>query len=293
MRFARGSYVQSIEISAITGNPAAFDNISGIPFVAKEDINTDNYDIVIVMQEKYRTEIIREANETSEKRRTEIMREAYEMGFAPEQVVLCEILAELILVGSSLERYMELKKNVPTIFSMHCWGGLTYHSLGLEFASPFINLRLNENDFLRFLRRPRWYMEQSLELLRTGHDENLNIEFPVCRCGDIELYFNHYTSFESAVSKWEKRKKRINWNNIMAVMYTEHMEIAEEFDKLDYEKKICFTNFKSNLKSACGIEFTDENPMKQIELWDVVNGMASGAIQCYNPVELLLTGRVN
>jgi uncharacterized protein (DUF1919 family) len=154
-------------------------------------------------------------------------------------------------------------------------------------------LFLDEDDFLKFLHRPEWYLEQPVEFCGTKHEIRLHTEYPVGKCGDIEINFNHDTSFESAVSKWERRKKRINWNNIMAVMDTERMEIAEEFDKLDYEKKICFTNFKSNLKSAYSIEFTDESPMKYKELWDVVNQMASGGIRCYDPVELLLTGRLN
>jgi hypothetical protein len=98
----------SIKISAITSNTTLVDSIAGIPFVAKKDINKDDYDIVIVMSEKYMMDIISEA---------------YGMGFAPEQVVSYRALDTLILRDSHLERYMELKKNVPTIFSLRCWGG--------------------------------------------------------------------------------------------------------------------------------------------------------------------------
>ena len=37
---------------------------------------------------------------------------------------------------------LNLRKNPPSIFSKNCWGGLTYHSLDLEFTSPFINMFL-------------------------------------------------------------------------------------------------------------------------------------------------------
>jgi uncharacterized protein (DUF1919 family) len=47
-------------------------------------------------------------------------------------------------------------------------------------------------------------MEQELEL---SHMDYGSVEYPVCMCGDIELYFSHYTSYESAVENWEKRKK--------------------------------------------------------------------------------------
>jgi uncharacterized protein (DUF1919 family) len=110
--------------------------------------------------------------------------------------------------------------------------------------------------------------------------------------GNIELCFSHYTSYESAVADWEKRKKRINWNNIFVTMYTENYEIVEEFDKLDYEKKVCFTTFKSNLKSVCTLEFAKKNEMKDKLLWQIVNSMASGALPYYDSVELLLSGEI-
>jgi uncharacterized protein (DUF1919 family) len=124
------------------------------------------------------------------------------------------------------------------------------------------------------------------------YNNELKIDYPVCMCDDIELYFNHYASYESAVESWEKRKKRINWNNIFVTMYTENPEIAKEFDQLDYEKKICFTTFASDLNSACALVFTDENVLKYKPLWYIVTCMASGILQCYDPVELLLRGRI-
>lgn len=264
----------NIKISAITSNVTAFDCIAGIPFVEKKNVNKHDYDIVIVMSEKHLNEIVIEA---------------CDIGFAPEQVISYRALTS---PNITLEKYMELKNNVPTIFTLNCWGGVTYHQLGIEFASPFINMFVKEYDFLKFLNRPRWYIEQSLELSRMAYNEDINIEYPVCLCGDIELYFNHYTSLESAVSNWEKRKKRINWNNIVVMIYTENIEIAKAFDKLDYEKKVCFAPFKSDFKSVYTLEFIKKNGMNDKPLWYVVNSMASGVLPYYDPVELLLTGTV-
>jgi uncharacterized protein (DUF1919 family) len=264
----------TIKICAITSNTTVFDSIAGISFVAKKDIIKDDYDIVIAMSEKYLKEMVSEA---------------CDMGFTSEQVISYKAL---VTPNVNLEKYMELKKNVPTIFCMNCWGAATYSQLGLEFASPFITTSVSDNDFLRFLHRPKWYMEQSLKLSRMAYNENINIEFPICMWGNIELCFSHYTSYESAVADWEKRKKRINWNNIFVTMYTENQEIAEEFDKLDYEKKVCFTTFKSHLKSVCTLEFAKKNEMKDKLLWQIVNSMASGALPYYDSVELLLNGEI-
>jgi uncharacterized protein (DUF1919 family) len=264
----------SIKICAITSNTTFFDSIAGIPFVAKKDIIKDDYDIVIAMSEKYFKEMVSEA---------------YDMGFTPEQIISYKAL---VIPNVNFEKYMELKKNVPTIFCMNCWGAFTYNQLGLGFASPFINMYVLEDDFLKFLHRPGWYMAQSLELSRMVYNDDTNMEFPVCMCGDIELYFNHYTSYELAVASWERRKKRINWNNILAMMYTENSEIAEKFDKLDYDKKVCFTPFKSELKSVCALEFGTRNEMNDKPFWYIVNSVALGELPYYDPVELLLSGKI-
>jgi uncharacterized protein (DUF1919 family) len=264
----------TIKISAITSNSTVFDSIAGIPFVAKKDIVKDDYDIVIAMSEKYLKEMVSEA---------------CDMGFSPEQVISYKAL---VTPNVNLEKYMELKKNVPTIFCMNCWGAATYHQLGLEFVSPFITTSVSDNDFLQFLHRPKWYMEQSLEFSRMDYNTDIDIEFPICMWEGIELWFSHHTSYELAVADWEKRKKRINWNNIFIAMYTENPRIAEEFDKLDYEKKVCFTTFKSNLKSVCTLEFAKKNEMKDKPFWYIVNSMASGVLPYYDSVELLLNGRI-
>ena len=68
----------------------------------------------------------------------------------------------------------------------------------------------SDYDYLKLLNNPQFYMRQKLELYEMQWESVLEREFPVAKCGDIFLYFNHYTSFDSANELWEKRQKRIN-----------------------------------------------------------------------------------
>jgi hypothetical protein len=105
---------KNIKISAITSNMTVFDSFAEIKYVAKKDIIKDDYDIVIVMSEDYLDEIVSEA---------------HEIGFAPEQVISYKAL---IIPNLNLEKYMELKKDVPTIFARNCWGHTCIISLALN-----------------------------------------------------------------------------------------------------------------------------------------------------------------
>ena len=115
--------------------------------------------------------------------------------------------------------------------------------------------------------------------------------FPICSCGDIKLFFNHYDDFESAREYWEKRKVRINWENILVMMYSDKPEILEQFTKLPYKKKICFTTLKYLDPSIHCIEAVES--INCIPLWKIVNNFLANNTLCYYDVlDLLLEGKL-
>ena len=55
----------------------------------------------------------------------------------------------------------------------------------------------------------------------------------------------HYHLEEEALEKWNRRMRRINWNN-MIVKFSDtdfgcSDNLIEEFDKMPFEHKVCFT----------------------------------------------------
>lgn len=163
--------------------------------------------------------------------------------------------------GFTLDKYRKLQRSRLSIFSINCFGGCISNMLGLPFRSPFVNLFLNESDFVKFLRAPRVYLEYS------PHFERIFLEtkepFPVLSVGDISLNMMHYKETADAISKWNERKQRINWYNLLAIGYANDEKILQEFDALPYGKKVCFVPFKSDLDSAWYIDLEIDKVAKE------------------------------
>lgn len=260
----------TIEVVGVTSNTTAFRGILGYSYICKKHIKDLLFDIVVVM-----------ANGTTF---SEIRKEAIGLGIDEEKIISHKVF---MLPNFDLKKYIEIKKNIPTIFANNCWGGLTYNKLGLEFTSPLINMFETDEDYLKLLRNPKKYMNSRLELKEERFEPVLRKYYPVCSCNDILLYFNHYDSFEEANACWEKRKKRINWDNLFVMMITESRDVAIQFSELDYKKKICFIPFKEDSQSLIYVDFYNNSEMSKHSFSEIVNGMASGAYSYYDIVELL------
>lgn len=190
--------------------------------------------------------------------------------------------------GFTLEKYRRLQSSRLSIFSVNCFGGFISHALGLQFQSPFINMFLNAQDYLRFLHNPQAYLGKNLVLKEMKWNAPLKFDYPVVKLGDIELHMNHYRDFDEANKIWERRKARINWDNLLVTMHTEDEKSLQEFDALPYGKKICFVPFKSDLNSAWYI-----NPelRKDLSFWAIITRFAQGSPFYYEPFDMLLYGK--
>ena len=72
---------------------------------------------------------------------------------------------------------------------------------------------------------------------------------------DVEIHFFHEASEAQAQEKWNRRAKRINWDNLFIKFAGDkdlcNQQLIEEFDKLDFPHKICLTAKEySQLKST-------------------------------------------
>lgn len=168
--------------------------------------------------------------------------------------------------GFTLQKYRQLQRSRLSIFVRDCFGGLISNTLGLPFLSPFVNMFIDENEYIRFLRSPRVYMEKKLVFQGTKFEKLLKFDYPIYTLGNVSWHMNHYPNFDEAVAKWNERKQRINWYNLFVAMHTEDLEVLEQFDELPYAKKVCFVPFKSDLDSAFYInrEIKKDEPFSRI-----------------------------
>ena len=160
-----------------------------------------------------------------------------------------------------------LKNKDATIISINCNGGTISHDLGMPFNSPFVNLWLYPDDFLKYCENMDYY--NSLPLVFVKEE---GIDYPIGKLDDIKIYFMHYLSEEDAREKWETRKKRINKDNLFFMMTDQEgcsSETMKRFDNLPYKNKVIFTHIPMNdIKSSFYIKgFEKESSVGILNKW--------------------------
>lgn len=152
----------------------------------------------------------------------------------------------------ALLRRIKLNKTKFTIFSNNCWGGGVYESYDLIKQSPTVGLFFMSSDYVKFLGNIKGYLKQPLVFINPKNSkyyDKLKREtdygkYPVAKLDDIEIFFMHYTDEQQALSKWNRRIKRINWNHVLYKFNDQNgctQEDIDNFIKLPYKNKICFT----------------------------------------------------
>ncbi|MHA7943006.1 DUF1919 domain-containing protein [Formosa sp. 3Alg 14/1] len=155
----------------------------------------------------------------------------------------------------------DFKTNPFTIISANCWGGSIYEDLNVPYQTPTIGLFFYAEDFLLFVNNLKYYIDSPLSFINTSKYKEANhfrakkYAYPIGLLNnDLEIHFLHYNSEDEARSKWERRCKRINWDNIyIACTDRDGMtyKLMQEYDKLPYNNKVLFTaKFYQNILSA-------------------------------------------
>lgn len=144
----------------------------------------------------------------------------------------------------NLKCQRRIKTNNFSIICPNCIGGIIYHRLGMNFLSPTINLFQYPSDFMKFILDYKKYLSYDLEFVSS------NRNYPVAKLNDIFLYFNHYKTEKEAKDAWYRRLARINWNNIVIIMYERENTTREQLISLrnvPCKKLIVLTEHTENL----------------------------------------------
>lgn len=164
---------------------------------------------------------------------------------------------EMIELCKKIIAPIRKKKITSTSFSIisnNCWGGKVYQRYGLQYLSPTIGLYFFADDYIKFVKKLKYYINIPIEIIQSKNSKYYEIlkqrnqlTCPIGKLDDIEIVFLHYKSASEAIEKWERRKKRINWENLIIkfsqMNYCETKHLLE-FDKIDYKTKFVFVNSK-------------------------------------------------
>lgn len=127
-----------------------------------------------------------------------------------------------------------------TIICNNCAAVALYQDLGMRFDSPTIALQILPEDYTKFCLNLKHYMECELkeykelseaDMIKFKRLFNQPPYFPVGIVDDVMICFQHYSSFEEAKEKWDRRKARIDYDHIgyMMVLNHKYFSEAEEF----------------------------------------------------------------
>ena len=249
--------VNKIEIVGVTDmRLPQYATIDGWKLIEKEEVKQGNFDWIIVMSEKYFMEIANEAEG---------------MGIDAGRIFSYKILN---VPDPDFEQYYLIKKNRVSIISNNCWGGLLYATLGLECCSPFKNLFVKDDDYIKLLSNLREYMSEELVFHSFEMDRLSCQKYPVMLLGDIRIHCNHDNEPELAKEKWDRRKRKLNWDNIFVEMYTENQDMVEKFIQLDeFANKLAFVPFASAYECVHQIKWYPGHT----EFYETVNKDVSGS----------------
>ncbi|EOX4860037.1 TPA: DUF1919 domain-containing protein [Haemophilus influenzae] len=172
-------------------------------------------------------------------------------------------------INRSLQR--KLTNQGMTVISANCVGAFILHDLHQPFNSPFVNLYLSPQDFLRYLQNMDFYRTQPLTFVQTEKS------YPVGKLADLEIHFMHYHSEQEANEKWQLRTSRMKLDNLF-IMMTDRDGVTEKdiqlFDQLPFKNKVIFTHKPyPAFKSACYIKgFEKQNQVGHIFEFSGWNG---------------------
>lgn len=148
------------------------------------------------------------------------------------------------------KRQHSIRNKYVTVISNNCWSGFMYQSCRLKYNSPFIGLYLYAPEYIALLRNLKHNLSQPLHFINHAQSKYKDIvppQYIIGVLGDtgIEIVFMHYHLEEEVLEKWNRRLKRINWDNMIVKFsdtdYGCTDALIEEFDKMPFEHKICFT----------------------------------------------------
>lgn len=147
-----------------------------------------------------------------------------------------------------LAKYRKVNKDSFTIISNNCWAGMIYESYNLEKMSPTVGMFFMSHDYIKFISNLKHYLSSKIKFIdykdSKYYDEKKTITYPIGILDDIEIYFVHYTSADQVIEKWNRRIKRINYQNIIFKFNDQNdctLDDVKDFLKLPYKNKLFFT----------------------------------------------------
>lgn len=146
---------------------------------------------------------------------------------------------------------------ITSIISNNCMGGVMYHRHNMPITTPTVKLEIMPEDYAKFCTNIHHYMDvEVMEYPELSEEDKAKMirmydKIPETyffgKIDDIMIAFAHYDSFECAKRLWDRRRKRIEWDNLAYVMHMHYQgrgyeKEVQEFLDLNLPHSAAFTN---------------------------------------------------
>lgn len=168
-----------------------------------------------------------------------------------------------------------LKYKDFSIISNNCWAGSVYRYFDIPYNTPTVGLYFFAADYIKFIDNLKYYFSLELDFItyeQSKYKDDLikrnQTGVPIARLDDIEIIFLHYKTVDEAREKWERRKKRINYDNIILKFSQMNLCTQKELEAFDchpFPKKFVFVTKKKHGLGS-GIYFSGFEDKDEISL---------------------------
>lgn len=152
-----------------------------------------------------------------------------------------------------IKKYLQTKGGVKCFVSSNCFAGRLYQDLNMEYTSPTVGLWFLPDDYVTFCADLPHFLNSEVVWTECSRTKigNLNKEkaghyYPIGLIdGKIEVHFLHYDTRDEACGKWERRAKRVDYNNIFFIGMDQNgctEADIKAFDALPFRKKVFFSS---------------------------------------------------
>jgi len=140
-----------------------------------------------------------------------------------------------------------------SLITNNCHGWVLYRQFGWKYESPTIALQILPEEFAKFCANLRHYLESELvEYTELSEDHKkyfwhmygYDLKCPIGLLDDIMVVFQHDESFASAAEKWNRRKERVNYENVAYMLHvqkTSYGECIDEFLRMKLPHSVVIT----------------------------------------------------
>ena len=144
----------------------------------------------------------------------------------------------------------KIKNKNLTIISNNCWGGIFYRNNNLEYLSPTLGMFFMADEYIKFIYEMKKYISAEINFISIEDSKYceylkmIKYDGLIAKILDLEICFLHYDSEVEAREKWNRRKERINWDNILFKFNDQNLctyDNLKKFEEFEAKNKICFT----------------------------------------------------